>query len=60
MNYKMTLTPEQQDILDGKKKRADMPIQTAKELKVTINQKNADALGIKIPDDVLKGAEIIK
>ena len=48
------------DILDGKKKPADMPIQTAKELKVTINQKNADALGIKIPDDVLKGAEIIK
>lgn len=48
------------DILDGKKKPADMAIQTAKELKVTINQKNADALGIKIPEDVLKGAEIAK
>ena len=48
------------DILDGKKKPADMAVQTAKELKVTINQKNADALGIKIPEDVLKGAEIAK
>ena len=48
------------DIIDGKKKTADMPIQTAKELKVTINQKNADALGIKIPESLLKDAEIIK
>ena len=48
------------DIIDGKKKPADMPIQTAKELKVTINQKNADALGIKIPESLLKDAEIIK
>ena len=48
------------DILDGKKKPADMPIQTAKELKVTINKKNADALGVKIPEDVMKGAEVAK
>ena len=48
------------DILDGKAKPADMPIQTAKELKVTINQKNADALGIKIPEEILKGADVIK
>ena len=48
------------DILEGKKKPADMSIQTAKELKLTINQKNAAALGVKIPDDMLKKAEVIK
>ena len=48
------------DILDGKKKPADMPIQTAKDLKASINKKNADALGIKIPDDVMKSAEVIQ
>lgn len=48
------------DILDGKKKPADMPIETAKDLKVTINQKNADEIGIKIPESVLKNAEVVK
>ena len=48
------------DILDGKKKPADMPIQTAKDLKASINKKSADALGVKIPDDVMKSAEIIQ
>ena len=48
------------DILDGKKKPADMPIQTAKDLKASINKKNADALGIKIPEDLMKSAEIIQ
>ena len=48
------------DILDGKKKPADMPIETAKDLKVTINLKTAAAIGIKIPEDVLKGAEVIQ
>jgi putative ABC transport system substrate-binding protein len=48
------------DILDGKKKPADMPIQTAKDLKASINKKNADALGVKIPDDLMKSAEIIQ
>ena len=48
------------DILDGKKKPADMPIQTAKDLKASVNKKNADALGIKIPDDVMKSAEVIQ
>ncbi len=48
------------DILDGKKKPADMPIQTAKDLKASVNKKNADALGVKIPDDVMKSAEVIQ
>ncbi len=48
------------DILDGKKKPADMPIQTAKDLKATINKRNADALGIKVPDDLMKSAEIVQ
>ncbi|MDQ0203856.1 ABC transporter substrate-binding protein [Pectinatus haikarae] len=48
------------DILDGKAKPADMPIQTANDLKVTVNKKNAAALGITVPDDVLQGADIIE
>ncbi|MBQ8698453.1 MAG: ABC transporter substrate-binding protein, partial [Schwartzia sp.] len=48
------------DILDGKHKPAEMPIQTAKDLKASINKKNADALGVKIPDDLMKSAEIIQ
>ena len=48
------------DILDGKKKPADMPIQTAKDLQATINKKNAEAIGVKIPDDLMKSAEIIQ
>ena len=39
---------------------ADMPIQTAKDLKASINKKNADTLGVKIPDDLMKSAEIIQ
>lgn len=48
------------DILDGKTKPADMPIQEAKDLKITINKKNAAALGITIPDSILQGADIIE
>lgn len=48
------------DILSGKSKPADMAIQAQKDFKVIINMKEADKLGIKIPEDVLKGAEVIK
>ena len=48
------------DILDGKSKPADMAIQTAKELKLTINKTNADALGITIPEDLMKNAEVVE
>ena len=48
------------DILEGKKKPADMPIEMAKELKVSINKKNAETLGIEIPADILKDAQIFE
>ena len=48
------------DILSGKKKPADMPIETAKELQIVINKSNAAKLGITIPDEILKDAEIVE
>ena len=48
------------DILDGKSKPADMAIQAQKEFKAIINAKEAEKIGLKIPEDVLKGAEIVK
>ena len=48
------------DILDGKSKPATMPIQMAKELKVFINKKDVATLGIKIPDDIAKNAEMVE
>ena len=47
------------DILEGKKKPADMPIETARDLKVIINKKNAEKIGLTIPADVLEGATIV-
>ena len=48
------------DILDGKVKPADVSIQTAKYLKLTINKANADVLGITIPEDLAKDAEVVE
>lgn len=48
------------DILDGKSKPADMPVQFAKELSAVINVTNAEALGITIPEDIMKDAEQVK
>ena len=48
------------DILDGKSKPATMPIEMAKDLKITINKKSAAALGITIPEDVLKDADVVE
>ena len=48
------------DILDGKSKPATMPIEMAKDLKITINKKSAVALGITIPEDVLKDANVVE
>ena len=48
------------DILDGKSKPASMAIEMAKDLKVTINKKNAAALGLTIPAELLKDADIIE
>lgn len=47
------------DILEGKSKPQDMPIQTAATLSVVVNKEIADAIGIKIPEDVMKGAKIV-
>ena len=48
------------DILDGKKKPADMPIQSQKAEKVLVNLKTAETTGIQIPEDILKTAETVK
>lgn len=48
------------DILAGKAKPAEMPIQAQKEFKVIINAKEAELVGAKIPADLLKEAEVVK
>ena len=45
---------------DGKKKPADMPIQSQKAEKVLVNLKTAETMGIQIPEDILKTAETVK
>ena len=48
------------DILEGKSKPADMSIEMAKDLKVTVNKADAARLGITIPEDVLKDADLVE
>lgn len=48
------------DILHGKAKPAEMPIQTQKDFKTTINMKTAARIGLSVPEELLKDAEIIK
>lgn len=48
------------DILGGKSKPADMAIQAQKEFKAMVNLKEAEKIGLKVPEDVLKGAELVK
>ena len=48
------------DILSGKSKPADMAIQAQKEFKAMVNLKEAGKIGLKVPEDVLKGAELVK
>ena len=48
------------EILNGKAKPQDMAIRSQKQFKAVVNQKKAAQLGIKIPEDLLKGAEVIK
>lgn len=48
------------DILSGKAEPATMPIQSLKEMKITVNEAVAKKLGIAIPDDIAKKAEIVK
>lgn len=42
------------DILSGKSKPQDMPIQTQKEFAVIINEENAKKIGLTIPQDIYK------
>ena len=48
------------DILSGKAKPETMAIQHQKEFKATINTKAAEKIGLKLPEDVLKNAELVK
>lgn len=43
--------------MSGKAKPATMPVQMQKSFKVIINKENAEKIGIKIPEDLLKEAE---
>lgn len=47
-------------ILDGKSKPAQMPIESQKELKTTVNEDTAAKIGVTIPPEILQGAEIVK
>ena len=47
-------------ILSGKSKPPDMAIQSQKEFKAMVNMKEAEKIGLKVPEDVLKGAELVK
>lgn len=48
------------DILEGKAKPSTMEIQFAKVLKAVVNKTNAAKLGITIPEDILKDAEVVQ
>ena len=47
------------DILDGKVKPQDAAIQHQKEFTIVINKKDADILGIKIPEEIAKKAQMV-
>lgn len=46
-------------ILKGEAKPQTMAIETQKDLEVIINKKDADTLGIQIPDEILKKAKLV-
>ncbi len=47
------------DILDGKVKPADAPIQHQKDYTLMINHKSAEILGITIPEEIRKNAQLV-
>ena len=47
------------DILQGKSKPADMPIRYQTTFKAKLNKRAADALGVKLPEDLVKSSEIV-
>lgn len=48
------------DILSGKAKPAEMAIQAQKKFKPVINMKSAAKIGLTVPEELLKDAEVIK
>ena len=48
------------DILDGKKKPAEMPVQHVANGTPVFNMKTAAAIGITIPDELKKGAVLFQ
>lgn len=48
------------DILSGKAKPAEMAIQAQKDFKPVINMKSAAKIGLAVPEELLKDAEVIK
>ena len=48
------------DVLEGKAKPAEMPVQRQKEGKRVFNLRTAEAIGFKIPAKLLEGAETFK
>ena len=48
------------DILEGKAKPADMPIQFAANLKAVVNKANAAELGIALPAEIMNQAEVVE
>ena len=47
------------DILDGKVKPESAPIQHQKEFTIVINKQDAEILGIKIPEEIAKNAQMV-
>jgi len=47
-------------ILKGEAKPQTMPIEMQKEMKITLNKTEAEILGISLPEDVLKQADIVQ
>lgn len=48
------------DILSGKAKPSEMPIQAQKDFTVLVNETAAKNIGLTLPADVVKGAEVVK
>lgn len=48
------------EILAGKAKPADLAIQGQKEFTIVVNLKEAEKIGLKVPEKLLKGAEVVK
>ena len=46
-------------VLKGEAKPATMPVETQKDLSVYVNKAAAERMGVTIPEDVLKGAEVV-